>query len=207
MTGKRSEKFTTDKWVPIATILISIIGILISGISLYNSYAIKKQYSKSVDEVIESSAKISLYDLKLLEFKVLQVGESNPKVDTDDLNFQITGLQNQLKVIESVNITDLPKNDVMDYLVYRSDLSDAVYQLNTSLKDAKEDWDGSQNKKHRIFVLSPHDYANMLDQIRVNKAIINDDRKAILNGKRLYNLTYNRASKKLSKLLREYSKG
>lgn len=196
-------------WSTILTTTASIIAVIISGLGWWQQNNVDKVYRDNTRQVIQNSTKLALYDIDLLIEKA-----SYAKVEPlskDQLDFQINSLNQNLSVIKDVQITDLPQSESMNYQVYRADLSNVIYRINSALGQVED-----LTKEH----LKPSDetiagqlYFNseiqdmLLGELVYTRKVILKDGKAIKKGHNLYKNGYKERIDYLENENREIVKG
>ncbi len=202
-------KWIRKNWSTVLTTTASIIAVIISGLGWWQQSNVDKVYRDNTRQVIQNSTKLALYDIDLLIEKA-----SYAKVDPlskDQLDFQINSLNQNLSVIKDVQITDLPQSESMNYQVYRADLSNVIYRINSALGQIEE-----LTKEH----LKPSDkviagqlYFNseiqdmLLGELVYTRKVILKDENAIKKGHNLYKNGYRKRVNTLEKENREIIKG
>ncbi|KAF0361391.1 hypothetical protein [Pediococcus acidilactici] len=202
-------KWIRKNWSTVLTTTASIIAVIISGLGWWQQSNVDKVYRDNTRQVIQNSTKLALYDIDLLIEKA-----SYAKVDPlskDQLDFQINSLNQNLSVIKDVQITDLPQSESMNYQVYRADLSNVIYRINSALGQIED-----LTKEH----LKPSDkviagqlYFNseiqdmLLGELVYTRKVILKDENAIKKGHNLYKNGYRKRVNTLEKENREIIKG
>lgn len=202
-------KWIRKNWSTVLTTTASIIAVIISGLGWWQQSNVDKVYRDNTRQVIQNSTKLALYDIDLLIEKA-----SYAKVDPlskDQLDFQINSLNQNLSVIKDVQITDLPQSESMNYQVYRADLSNVIYRINSALGQIED-----LTKEH----LKPSDkviagqlYFNseiqdmLLGELVYTRKVILKDENAIKKGHNLYKNGYRKRVNTLEKKNREIIKG
>lgn len=202
-------KWIRKNWSTVLTTTASIIAVIISGLGWWQQSNVDKVYRDNTRQVIQNSTKLALYDIDLLIEKA-----SYAKVDPlskDQLDFQINSLNQNLSVIKDVQITDLPQSESMNYQVYRADLSNVIYRINSALGQIED-----LTKEH----LKPSDkviagqlYFNseiqdmLLGELVYTRKVILKDENAIKKGHNLYKNGHRKRVNTLEKENREIIKG
>lgn len=200
---KKVGRWFADNWGTVVTSIVSMIALGISIATWYNNEHVKQDYSNNVNEVIISSSKIVTYDLNLLEYKTLMAEEFEGKYDSSELSFQITSLETQLQMVQNVEVTSLPKKDILNYITYRSDLTDSIYMLRSSTNKIKNNKTNTNNHDKTQFEMTPREQSTLLAQIETVKHIIREDTKALKSGKSLYDVQYSENNKYLNQMLKK----
>lgn len=202
-------KWVRKNWSTILTTTASIIAVIISGLGWWQQNNVDKVYRDNTRQVIQNSTKLALYDIDLLIEKA-SYAKAEP-LSKDQLDFQINSLNQNLSVIKDVQITDLPQSESMNYQVYRADLSNVIYRINSALGQIED-----LTKEH----LKPGDeiiagqlYFNseiqdmLLGELVYTRKVILKDENAIKKGHNLYKNGYKKSINYLENENREIIKG
>ncbi|MDV3545899.1 hypothetical protein [Leuconostoc falkenbergense] len=147
--------------------------------------------------ILINSAKLAEYDLNLMIYKI--DNGTDETLDYGQFRFQLDSLQQNFKTIEAINPTSLPKNQAMNYQVYRQNLNAVIYKatsyvnaLRVNQAEAPKDID----KLHVDLGVRQNFYQGVGSSLDVIKG----DLSALENNTSLYDQDY----KKNSKILEEH---
>lgn len=135
--------FLVNYWDKILSIGISVCALYFS----YTGYVAQKtfpdNFSKKTLRTVLNSVDLALFDIDLLLFKVTDLVD----FDSVQLNFQVEALKENLSLVKSISFENLPTEDLMNYQIYRKELSDAVYKIESDLKSLKNIYSSKDEKK------------------------------------------------------------
>ena len=127
------------------------------------------------------------YDIDLLIKKANEA--ENSQLEYGQLKFQIDSLNQNLETIKSVDVTSLPKDDTMNYQVYRQDLNGVIYLINSYTDGLRKDisknlteWEQLDTNKKRI--------EHFVDGMITAQNVIKRDKASLKSGVNLYDANY-----------------
>jgi hypothetical protein len=187
------EFFKRNKEV--ISLIISIIAITFTAITFYNQLQSSNNYKRTTNQVLINSTKLALYDVNLLIYKSNTI--KSKMIEVSQLQYQVDSLKENLKIIKKVDITKLPRNQSMNYQVYREDLTNIIYKLQSDVDGMNE-----VSKYKNLLVFTNRNKLIFEKSLYRVRKVLNVDSEAIKNNEDLYNQTY----KKDSEYLNNYAK-
>lgn len=179
--GKLLKKINFENIGVLISVVVSVISVTISIFTWRAQVHAADVYEEKTRQVIVNSTKLADYDLVLL---IGKVGNSETSDMTpENIAYQVDSLKRNLTVIEDVQITELPKNESMNYQMYRQDLSDIIYRINSSVKNIEKI---SDKKKNGALIISDQNRSIFLHELVELKSVIKEDQKIIKTNKNLY---------------------
>lgn len=195
-------------WDKILTCIVSVIALFFSYESWHNQNEFENEYRENSDKVILNSIKLAKYDLNLLLYKA-EISKDT-FISYQQLNYQIKSLEENLKVVKEVKVTNLPRSKSMNYQVYVQDLSNIIYKEKDELRSLKvvalNDKSATDVKKHTgddPVELDTTNIKTFRRSIRQEKDVLNTDENGILVHRDLYDLVYKKASDEMRERLGE----
>lgn len=178
-------KIFVKDWSKRYPIIIASFSAIFTGCGWYSQHKAADNYEKNTRQVIINSTELANYQIDVL---IGKVGNA-PRVPItpDNLAFQVNSLEQNLSVIRDVQITNLPKNESMNYQTYRQDLSDTVYKLKSDINGLREQYNV---KDSDVVPLSEKDKSNLLHALIQLKYVMEQDNKLISKDKNLYDAKY-----------------
>ncbi|WP_273706678.1 hypothetical protein [Leuconostoc mesenteroides] len=171
----------------VVTWFLTIIAVVISATSGIYQWNQSKRYSQNTHQILFNSAKLAEYDIDLLIKKANEA--ENNHLEYGQLKFQIDSLNQNLETIKSVNVTSLPKDDTMNYQVYRQDLNSVIYLINSYIDGLREDlnknlteWELLNTSKKRI--------EHFVDGMVTAQNVIKRDKTSLKSKINLYDANY-----------------
>ncbi|MDF8367060.1 hypothetical protein G9406_05555 [Weissella paramesenteroides] len=136
------------KWIDYGALILSGISIVIAGLSASYQWQQSTRYSNNTHQVLINSAKLGMYDLYLMNYKVANVTDGT--LDYGQLEIQLDSLHQNLATIKSIDPTTLPKDDAINYQVYREDLNTVITMINSYVDAMREDTSKKINNSEKL---------------------------------------------------------
>lgn len=177
-------------WPQVITWILTIIAVVISGISGFYQLHQSNRYSDNTHMVLSNSARLAEYDIMVLRLKV---NNSVPEtLEYGQLKFQIDSLNQNLETIKSIDVTSLPKDDTINYQVYRQDLNGVIYMINSYIDGLRKDKQESADDTELLQTDKKH-VQNFRNGMNTTLNVMEHDEDALNNGYSLYNINYKQA--------------
>ena len=171
----------------VVTWFLTIIAVVVSATSGIYQLNQSNRYSKNTHQILFNSAELAEYDIDLLIKKANEA--ENSQLEYGQLKFQIDSLNQNLETIKSVDVTSLPKDDTMNYQVYRQDLNGVIYLINSYTDGLRKDisknlteWEQLDTNKKRI--------EHFVDGMITAQNVIKRDKASLKSGVNLYDANY-----------------
>lgn len=184
-------------WPKVVTWILSIFSIIISVTVFGYQLNQSDRYSDNTKMILINSAKLAEYDLNLMIYKI--DNGTDETLDYGQFRFQLDSLQQNFKTIEAINPTSLPKNQAMNYQVYRQNLNAVIYKATSyvnTLRVNQAETPKDADKLHVDLGVRQNFYQGVGSSL----AVIKGDLSALENNTSLYDQDY----KKNSKILEEH---
>lgn len=187
---KKFLKNCKSNWDKILTIFISSLALIFAIAGWYSQHNAVNEYTENTNQVLKNSADIAIADIDLMAVKA-KLSETEP-IQFDRINFQVESLEQNLKMIEDIQITNLPKDESMNYQVYRLDLYNVIYKEKSYISDLRDQ--ANQNNKSKsgtdIVVWNKKERLKFIDELMVIREMIKNERDALNKNESLYDLQY-----------------
>lgn len=180
----------------VVTWFLTIIAVVISAFSGIYQWNQSERYSDNTNKILINSAKLAEYDLNLMIYKIDNGGDET--LDYGQFRFQLDSLQQNFKTIEAINPTSLPKNQAMNYQVYRQNLNAVIYKATSYVNALRVNQTETPKDTDKLHV-DLGTRQNFYQGVGSSLNVIKSDLKALENNKSLYDQDY----KKNSKILEE----
>ncbi|AYJ42469.1 hypothetical protein [Lactiplantibacillus pentosus] len=187
-------------WNPLLTTAISIFALAISALGWWQQHNATQVYRNNTRQVIKNSTKLAVYDIDLLIYKVSYA--KNVPLSKEQLAYQTDSLNQNLSIIKDVQITNLPKSESMNYQVYRADLSNVIYRINSSLNQIEDI--SKKNSKFKGYIdgqlyFNSEIQETFLRELVLTRNVILEDEHTVKKGGDLYEHGYEKQRKALEK--------
>ncbi|MFT8882640.1 MAG: hypothetical protein ABF975_01340 [Liquorilactobacillus hordei] len=175
----------------VISLIISIIAIIFTAITFYNQLQSSNNYKRTTNQVLINSTKLALYDVNLLIYKTNTI--KSKMIEVSQLQYQVDSLKENLKIVKKIDITKLPKNQSMNYQVYREDLTNIIYRLQSDIDGMNE-----VSKKKNLLVFIEKNRLIFERSLYTVRKVLKIDGEAIENNEDLYDQAYERNSTHLN---------
>lgn len=166
---------------------ISVFALIISILSASYQFTQSQRYSDNTNQILMNSAKLAEYDIDLMLYKVNSGGDDT--LDYGQFRFQIDSLQQNFKTIESIDPTSLPKEQAMNYQVYRQNLNAVIYKVTSYVNGLRIDQVSTPNDSDKLHV-DLNARQNFERGVGSALSVIKEDLKALENKESLYEQDY-----------------
>lgn len=174
--------------------MIPVISMVVSLCSGLYTWQQSQRYSNNTHQVLMNSATLGLYDVTLMEYKVntIPTGELN----YGQLSVQLDSLEQNLDTIKSIDPTTLPKDDAINYQVYRQDLNTIIKVIQSYVNSMRRNQDTTPVDSE-ILISDMGSRTNFNGGAHMVQDIFKQDRDALKSDGNLYAVRYAKQLKKL----------
>lgn len=143
----RKQKFN---WSQLITWVLTSTAIIISLCSGAYQWNQSRRYSNNTNQILINSAKLAMYDLDVMIDKIDTGGDDN--LDYGQFRFQLDSLKQNFKTIESIDPTSLPKNEAINYQVYRQNLNAIIYKSTSYVNSLRVNKSGVPQDNDKLHI-------------------------------------------------------
>lgn len=166
-------------WISIG---ISMVAVLIALLGFINQLNFENHYNGNAKQVMINSADLAIGDIDRLSSDISNL--EGHVTDEEDLEVEQKSLEENLQTVQQIEITSLPKQQIMNYQFYRQELKRTVLAVEDGLSYAKTYSDLiSKKDKKRLHIGKGIIYidSSAVDLLQTNLKIEKDSLQSIEN--------------------------
>ncbi len=176
-------------WISIG---ISMVAVLIALLGFINQLNFENHYNSNAKQVMINSADLAIGDIDRLSLAIGDIDRLSSDIsnleghvtDEEDLEVEQKSLEENLQTVQQIEITSLPKQQIMNYQFYRQELKRTVLAVEDGLSYAKTYSDLiSKKDKKRLHIGKGIIYidSSAVDLLQTNLKIEKDSLQSIEN--------------------------
>lgn len=166
-------------WISIG---ISMVAVLIALLGFINQLNFENHYNSNAKQVMINSADLAIGDIDRLSSDISNL--EGHVTDEEDLEVEQKSLEENLQTVQQIEITSLPKQQIMNYQFYRQELKRTVLAVEDGLSYVKTYSDLiSKKDKKRLHIGEGIIYidSSAVDLLQTNLKIEKDSLQSIEN--------------------------